>query len=468
MSIKIQHKRSGDKDKAPAAGALTPGELAINYNVDSPAAYIKDSAGNIVKLAGAGSASTPDASETVKGIAEIATTAEVVAGTDDLKFVTPAKLAAGIPAATEAKAGKAEIATQAEVTAGTDDARFVTPLKLAVAMSGTSSSGTPPATPANGDTWVDTSGASPLMKVWNSTTSKWETVGVAGSGTPPTAPSTGTVWVDTSNIPSVIKVWDGTSWVNQAGVTITDPAAPAAPVTGQTWVDTSASPSVIKVWDGTNWVTTAPTGAASQALANDAKYATKAEVQAEDLWDRAGTEISPKVAGDDVFTSGDVKIGRTTVAPNISLKGDGSIFTEGTVSVGTKDKPTPLTVKGPTNGNVATFYGSSGDTSRRLVLSNSNNDNDWDLDTPRVGQGNLSLSTGSVKRLFVNSSGNVLIGGTLPASPNISLKADGNIHAVGFAAAGRIHADNAAAKAAGLLAGDFYRKPDGTLMVAYT
>lgn len=459
MSIKIQHKRSGDKDKAPAAGALTPGELAINYNVDSPAAYIKDSAGNIVKLAGAGSASTPDASETVKGIAEIATTAEVVAGTDDLKFVTPAKLVAGIPAATEAKAGKAEIATQAEVTAGTDDTTIVTPLKLAVAMSGTSSSGTPPATPANGDTWVDTSGASPLMKVWNATTSKWETVGVAGSGTPPTAPSTGTVWVDTSNVPSVIKVWDGTSWVNQAGVTITDPAAPAAPVTGQTWVDTSASPSVIKVWDGTNWVTTAPTGAASQALANDAKYATKAEVQAEDLWDRTGTEIHPKTAGDDVFTSGDVKVGGTTGAPRITLKADGSGTFLNTVT-------TPGVFSPSAGGRLLLSTHSSyidvataGGVRQRF-------DNDGDI---HFGGAMSPLpSGGDTPNITFSATGNVLIGGTLPASPNISLKADGNIRAVGLAAAGRVYADNTAAKAGGLVDGDFYRKADGTLMVAYT
>lgn len=36
-----------------------------------------------------------------------------------------------IPAATEALAGIAEVATQAEVDAGTDDTRIVTPLKLA-------------------------------------------------------------------------------------------------------------------------------------------------------------------------------------------------------------------------------------------------------------------------------------------------------------------------------------------------
>ena len=80
------------------------------------------------------SVSSPDASETVKGIAQIATAAEVTAGTDDLKFVTPAKLAAGVPAATEAKAGKVELATAAETTTGTDATRAVHPAGLKVEL----------------------------------------------------------------------------------------------------------------------------------------------------------------------------------------------------------------------------------------------------------------------------------------------------------------------------------------------
>ena len=46
------------------------------------------------ELMGATGFTQPDATETVKGIAEIATTAEVNAGTDDSRFVTPAKLQA--------------------------------------------------------------------------------------------------------------------------------------------------------------------------------------------------------------------------------------------------------------------------------------------------------------------------------------------------------------------------------------
>ena len=54
MSVKIKLKHSSVANKAPQPSDLDNGELALNTNAASPAAYIKDSNGNIVKLAGAG------------------------------------------------------------------------------------------------------------------------------------------------------------------------------------------------------------------------------------------------------------------------------------------------------------------------------------------------------------------------------------------------------------------------------
>ena len=99
MATTIKLKNSTVLDKAPTTADIAVGELALNCNSGSPAAYIQDSAGGIVQIAGVGSVNTPDATETVKGIAEIATTAEVSAGTNDSTIVTPAKLAAAAPAA---------------------------------------------------------------------------------------------------------------------------------------------------------------------------------------------------------------------------------------------------------------------------------------------------------------------------------------------------------------------------------
>lgn len=83
----------------------------------------------------------PPATETVKGVAEIATQGEVDEGEDDERIVTPLKLAqrladafGAIVSATEIVEGVAELATQAEVNTGTDDQRIVTPLKLATRL----------------------------------------------------------------------------------------------------------------------------------------------------------------------------------------------------------------------------------------------------------------------------------------------------------------------------------------------
>lgn len=75
-----------------------------------------------------------DATETVKGVAELATLAEVGTGTDTSRIVTPAgvrqertAIEAQLPAAaSETVAGKVELATLAEVATGTDSTRAVT------------------------------------------------------------------------------------------------------------------------------------------------------------------------------------------------------------------------------------------------------------------------------------------------------------------------------------------------------
>ena len=156
MATRIKLKNSVVLDKVPTTSDIEVGELALNCNSGSPGAYIQDSGGSIVKLAGAGSITTPDATETIEGIAKIATSQEVTTGTDDTKIITPAKLAAVIPSsATETVEGIAEIATTTEVTAGVDDTKIITPTKLANAgyfKSGADASfGTVTATSLSGD-----------------------------------------------------------------------------------------------------------------------------------------------------------------------------------------------------------------------------------------------------------------------------------------------------------------------------
>lgn len=73
----------------------------------------------------------PDASTTVKGVVELATSAETQTGTDSVRAVTPAGLASRT--STDTRAGIIEIATDAEIQAGTDALRAITPAGLKVA-----------------------------------------------------------------------------------------------------------------------------------------------------------------------------------------------------------------------------------------------------------------------------------------------------------------------------------------------
>ena len=52
MSLNIKNKRSAVANSAPTPSQLQDGEIGINYNAQSPALYIKDSAGAIRKMAG--------------------------------------------------------------------------------------------------------------------------------------------------------------------------------------------------------------------------------------------------------------------------------------------------------------------------------------------------------------------------------------------------------------------------------
>ena len=193
--MKIQLKRSnqleGGEAKEPTLEFMEYGELAVNYNSEDPAIFIKttDGAGGdaVVRIADTSTVDIPeipelpDASETVKGIVELATAAETSAGSDTTRAVHPfgfnsaltsalipyAKLnspaftgvptaptaptgtsttqlattafvseavASGggtIPFATETQIGIIRIATAAETAAGTHDAVCVSPKNLA-------------------------------------------------------------------------------------------------------------------------------------------------------------------------------------------------------------------------------------------------------------------------------------------------------------------------------------------------
>lgn len=89
--------------------------------------------------AGDASVSIVDASTTQAGKVELATTTETTTGTDTVRAVTPAGVAAAIsaaavPSASTTVQGKVELATNVETTTGTDTVRAVTPAGVAAAI----------------------------------------------------------------------------------------------------------------------------------------------------------------------------------------------------------------------------------------------------------------------------------------------------------------------------------------------
>lgn len=101
-------------------------------------------------------------------------------------------------------------------------------------------------------------------------------LGLSVGPSQPASPYNGQLWVDTSTNPPVIKVWNGATWTIVSFLpgssVITNPSgtAPVSPSLGQLWQDTSKTPDELKMWDGSNWVRVDPNGITQTAA--DARY----------------------------------------------------------------------------------------------------------------------------------------------------------------------------------------------------
>jgi len=100
MAIQIKLKNSVVQDSTPSTSDLPAvGEIALNANINSIGGFMRASDNTIVKIFGPGSVSTPTATTTVSGIAELATNSETTTGTATNRVVTPA----GLKAVTDAE-----------------------------------------------------------------------------------------------------------------------------------------------------------------------------------------------------------------------------------------------------------------------------------------------------------------------------------------------------------------------------
>jgi len=139
-------------------------------------------------------------------------------------------------------------------------------------------------------------------------------------------------------------------------------------------------------------------------------------ITAEDFWDRSGTTLSPNTAGDGVSFTGDLTVNTDALFVDASAKN---------VGIGTSSPSTTLHIKSTAYPSLiverdhASYYGCL------QILNSSTNGAQIDA----IGDGdpsgglrffNVDDGTATLK-MQLDSAGSLLIGGTLPSSPNITL-----------------------------------------------
>lgn len=408
MSLKIKHKRSAVAGSAPTPLQLEDGELAVNYNDTDPAIYLKDSAGAVVKIAGDGAIGGGEWERTGTELSP-KTAGDDVFTSGDVKVGGTT----GAPNITLNADGSAEIAR----------GNFLFKTDGTAAFSPRPNTGTSLLIQRGG---TDTTG-SPIIRtlVNGSENFRVESDGaVLVGGTLPSAPN------------------------------ITLNANGSATFAGKISIDRGA------VADNFSYFEITQGGTRNTVITADGSA--YVGMQTSDI-NTAKTIIS--ATGSAQFAS-DVRIGGTLPAsPNITLNADGKITAAGSIHIYSSAAPS-LRISTDSGGTNPATRAQLGIATAANNFFNGSSSGDLCLTGPL--NGNLLFGFGSDGKVAFRNDGSVSIGGALASAPAISLKADGNIQAAGLAAAGRVYADNTAAKAGGLVDGDFYRKADGTLMVTYT
>ncbi len=260
-----------------------------------------------------------------------------------------------------------------------------------------------PSNPSNGAIFTDPSGQ---QWVYNSSDKSWTALGIS---------------VDPGGLQY------------QGGLDIT--AAPPAAQSGQFWsvsVGGTANGGFAPGVTGT-----IPTG--SFVLYDGVNWE---QLETSSLWNRTGGLIQPINQNDVIQTDSGLKVGPSGT-PNITLNTDGSAEFAGSVSI---EKAAPIAPITLTNNSIALVSKSNTGSDQQSTLyfrplNASGNGSPAAISTVSSGNTNSSLAFYTnpantytqtpTEKMRIDDGGNVLIGGTLPSSPNISLKADGSAELAG-------------------------------------
>ena len=82
----VTHPRSAVRGKVPSVDALLYGQIAVGYHYAEPTLWVRNTRDEVVAI-------NPQATTSVKGMAEIATRSQALAGTNNTTIITPKRLA---------------------------------------------------------------------------------------------------------------------------------------------------------------------------------------------------------------------------------------------------------------------------------------------------------------------------------------------------------------------------------------
>ena len=229
MTLKIQHKRSAVKAKAPQPTDLEYGEIAVNYETSDPCIYIKDSANKIRRIG------AQPGVLVFKGTVAPTSTAPAAPDTGNVYIMN----AAGVmDASWTGMAGKNVAQNENIAWSGT---QWET-LGSAYTSATVTTSDTAPTTPKDGDLWYDSVGGQ--LYVWYDSDDAGPVVGTWVQANPQ-SPQKPALWKKTGTTLGAETAGDV---VDIAAVpTIPDAGATNARLTGTTckaWVNFNGDGSV--------------------------------------------------------------------------------------------------------------------------------------------------------------------------------------------------------------------------------